>query len=96
MNNLFFANTENENRYLKQHCPPPPPPKPCSSPNSPCPPSNPPPPSKPKPDSKKTKKKKINFKQLKNNTCKSLNEVEYFLNNFQKFTNCIKLYKILK
>lgn len=88
MNNLFFANAENENRYLKQHCPPPPP--------KPCPPPNPPPPSKPKPDSQKPKKKKINFKQLKNNTCKSLNEVEYFLNNFQKFTNCIKLYKILK
>ena len=45
---------------------------------------------------KKPKKKKIDFKTLKNNTCKSLNEVEYFLNNFQKFTNCIKLYKILK
>lgn len=77
MNNLFFANNENENRCLKQHCPPPPPPK-------------------PKPDSKKPKKKKVDFKTLKKNTCKSLNEVEYFLNNFQKFTNCIKLYKILK
>ncbi len=83
MNNLFFANNENENRYLEQKCPPsPPPPKP------PCPP--------PKPGPKKPKKKKVDFKTLKKNTCKSLNEVEYFLNNFQRFTNCIKLYKILK
>lgn len=42
------------------------------------------------------KKNKINIKTLKKNTCKSLNEVEYFLNNLHKFTNCIKLYKILK
>ena len=81
MNNLFFVNSEN-NRCLNPKCPPPPPPKP------PCPP--------PKPGPKKPKKKKIDFKTLKNNTCKSLNEVEYFLNNIQKFTNCIKLYKILK
>ncbi len=90
MNNLFFVNSENENnRCLKPPCPPPPPPKPpCPHPKPPCPP--------PKPGPKKPKKKKIDFKTLKNNTCKSLNEVEYFLNNFQKFTNCIKLYKILK
>ena len=86
MNNLFFANNENENRYLEQKCPPPPPPKP------PCPPPKPP----PKPGPKKPKKKNVDFKTLKKNTCKSLNEVEYFLNNFQRFTNCIKLYKILK
>ena len=41
-------------------------------------------------------KKNFNFKQMKNNTCRSLYEVEYFLNNFHKFTNYIKLYKILK
>lgn len=86
MNNLFFANNENENRYLEQKCPPPPPPRP------PCPPPKPP----PKSGTKKLKKKKVDFKTLKKNTCKSLNEVEYFLNNFQRFTNCIKLYKILK
>ena len=86
MNNLFFANNENENRYLEQKCPPPPPPRP------PCPPPKPP----PKSGTKKLKKKKADFKTLKKNTCKSLNEVEYFLNNFQIFTNCIKLYKILK
>ena len=90
MNNLFFAN--NENRYLEQKCPPPNPQKP------PCPPPKPPPPKPPppKPGSKKPKKKKVDFKTLKKNTCQSLNEVEYFLNNFQRFTNCIKLYKILK
>lgn len=91
MNNLFFAN--NKNRYLEQKCPPPQKP-PCTPPKPP-----PPPPKRPKPPKagpQKPKKKKVDFKQLKNNTCKSLNEVEYFLNNFQKFTNCIKLYKILK
>lgn len=91
MNNLFFAN--NENSYLEQKCPPPQKP--------PCPPPKPPPPppkplKPPKAGPQKPKKKKVDFKLLKNNTCKSLNDVEYFLNNFQKFTNCIKLYKILK
>lgn len=42
------------------------------------------------------KKNKIDFKKLKNNTCKSLNEVECFLNNFHRFKNYIRLYKILK
>ena len=51
-----------------------------------------PPPPPPKPN----KKNKLDFKKLKSNTCKSLNEVEYFLNNFHRFTNYIKLYKILK
>ena len=40
--------------------------------------------------------KNSNFKKIKNNTINSLNEVEYFLNNFQKFSNSLKLYKILK
>ena len=91
MNNLFFAN--NENRYLEQKCPPPQKP-PCTPPKPPPPPPKPPKP--PKAGPQKPKKKKVDFKLLKNNTCKSLSEVEYFLNNFQKFTNCIKLYKILK
>mgnify|MGYP004631380711 CR=1 FL=1 len=80
MNNLFFANNENNERHLEQKCPPPPPPKP------------------PKPPSHKpgSKKKKVDLKKLKKNTCKSLNEVECFLNNFHRFTNYIKLYKILK
>ena len=71
MNNLFFANNENNERHLEQKCPPP----------------------SPKPGSKK---KKVDFKKFKKNTCKSLNEVECFLNNFHRFTNYIKLYKILK
>lgn len=41
-------------------------------------------------------KKKFNFKLYKNNTLKSLNDVEYFLNNFHKIVKSIKLYKILK
>ena len=72
MNNLFFAN--NENRYLEQKCPPPQKPA-CTPPKPP-----PPPPKRPKPPKagpQKPKKKKVDFKQLKNNTCKSLNEVEY-------------------
>ena len=40
--------------------------------------------------------KKSNLQNIKNNTCKSLYEVGYFLTNFQKFINCIKLHKILK
>lgn len=41
-------------------------------------------------------KKKIDFKSYKNNTVKSLNEVEHFLRNFKQFSKYIKLYKILK
>ena len=47
-------------------------------------------------ETKSVLKNKIDFKKLKNNTCNSLNEVECFLNNFQKFTDYIKLYKIFK
>ena len=46
-------------------------------------------------DNKKSKKK-INFKKMKKNTFNSLNEVECFLRDFKKFSNYIKLYKILK
>ncbi len=41
-------------------------------------------------------KPNLDFKKMKNNTIKSLNEVEYFLHDFKKFCNYIKLYKILK
>ncbi len=41
-------------------------------------------------------KKKLNFKKIKKNTLNSLNEVEFFLRDFKKFSNYIKLYKILK
>ena len=39
---------------------------------------------------------KFNFKKITSNTINSLNEVEYFLNDFKRFSNYIKLYKILK
>ena len=42
------------------------------------------------------KKKKINLKKVKKNTINSLNEVEYFLHDFKRFSNYIKLYKMLK
>ena len=48
------------------------------------------------PPSADDKKEKINFKKLKSNTINSLNEVEYFLNDFKKIRNYLKLYKILK
>lgn len=88
MNNLFFVNSQNYNRNSSPNCPSPP----KSSSKGPCPPLKPPP---PKPPPKKSKKK-VDFKKLKKNTCKSLNEVECFLTDFKRFTNYIKLYKILK
>lgn len=42
------------------------------------------------------KNKCFSFKSMKNNTICSLNEVEYFLNNFNKIAKFIKLYNILK
>ncbi len=41
-------------------------------------------------------KKKINFDLCKKNTINSINEVEYFLNNFNRFIKYVKLYKIIK
>ena len=41
-------------------------------------------------------KKKINIKELKNNTLNSLNEVENFLNDFHRLKKYIKLYRIIK
>ena len=41
-------------------------------------------------------KKKLDFKTCKKNTLHSLNEVEYFLNNFKKFARYVKIYKIFK
>ena len=43
-----------------------------------------------------SKKRKFDFKQKKNNTLKSLNDVEYFLSNIKKIKNCIDIYKIFK
>lgn len=42
------------------------------------------------------KKKKKDLKTLKNNTVKSLNDVEYFLNNFGHFMKTVKIFKLLK
>ncbi|OKZ65649.1 MAG: hypothetical protein BHW02_03890 [Clostridium sp. 28_12] len=45
------------------------------------------------PKQKPPPKKKLNFKSLKKDTCKSLNDVECFLN---KFTDSLKYYKLIK
>ena len=47
-------------------------------------------------DENRGEKKKPNFKTMKKNTVKSLNDVEYFLNNFGNFVKYVKLYKLLK
>lgn len=41
-------------------------------------------------------KKKIDFKSCKKNTIHSLNEVEFFLNNFKKFSRYVKVFKFFK
>lgn len=47
--------------------------------------------------SKKPKKpKKLKFKDYKKNTIKSLNEVEFFLNNLDKAFKCVHIFKILR
>ena len=45
---------------------------------------------------KPPKKKKLTLKDYKKNTLKSLNEVESFLNNLDKASKYIHLYKFLK
>ena len=44
----------------------------------------------------KKSKKIFNFKEKKNNTIKSLNEVEFFLNDFKNFKKYLHLYKFFK
>ena len=44
----------------------------------------------------KNNKQKIDLKKMKKNTVNSLNDVEYFLHDFKRILNYIKLYKILK
>ena len=44
----------------------------------------------------KPPKKKLDFKCLKKDTCKSLNDVECFLNDFSHTWKYIKLIKLLK
>ena len=41
-------------------------------------------------------KKHFDFKCCKDNTIKSLHDVEHFLNNFQHYFKYFKLYKLLK
>ena len=41
-------------------------------------------------------KKNFNFDLYKKNTINSINDVEYFLNNFNCFIKYLKLYKIIK
>ena len=41
-------------------------------------------------------KKKLDFKCLKKDTCKSLNDVEHFLCDFSSFVKYFKLYCLLK
>ena len=53
-------------------------------------------PSIPPPPPTKKKKIKFDFKKMKKNTIRSLNEVECFLNNFHRVCNSVKLFKILK
>ena len=40
--------------------------------------------------------KKLDFKSCKKNTLHSLTEVEYFLNNFKKFSKYVKVFKLFK
>lgn len=47
-------------------------------------------------DKKSPPKKTFNFKTYKKNTLKSLNDVEYFLNNYKKFKQFIRIYKLFK
>lgn len=44
----------------------------------------------------KKKKLHFDFKAKKDNTLRSLREVEYFLNDFKRITKHIKLYRLLK
>ena len=46
--------------------------------------------------STKEKNTKINIKEKKDNTIKSLNEIEYFLNDFHRFKRYLHLYKFFK
>ena len=53
-------------------------------------------PYKPSSNKKCPPKKKLDFKTLKKDTCTSLNDVEYFLNNFSHTLKYIRLINLLK
>lgn len=64
--------------------------------SNPPPPPAPPPPKPPNPKKKKNPHKKFDFIAIKKNTYNSLNDVEYFLNNFSNFIKYIKIYYLFK
>ena len=64
--------------------------------SNPPPPPAPPPPKPPNPKKKKNPHKKFDFIAIKKNNCNSLNDVEYFLNNFINFIKYIKIYYLFK
>lgn len=47
-------------------------------------------------DKKSPPKKSFDYKKYKKNILKSLNDVEYFLNNYKKFKHFFKIYKLFK
>ena len=47
-------------------------------------------------DKKSPQKKSIDFKKYKKNTINSLNDVEYFLNNYKKLKRAMKFYRLFK
>ncbi len=47
-------------------------------------------------DKKSSQKKSFDFKLYKKNTINSLNDVEYFLNNYEKYKHLLKIYKLFK
>ena len=79
----FYRNSYYRNNIPPHPLPPPVPPKP----------PIPPPPPKP---CKPQKPNNFDFDCFKNDTCKSLKEVECFLNNFSDFWKYIKLINLLK
>lgn len=85
----------NESNYYRNISPKPATPQ---TPYAPPKPQTPPTPYKPPKPKKPPKppKKKFDLKCLKKDTCKSLNEVECFLNNFSDFVRYTKLIFLLK
>ena len=47
-------------------------------------------------DKKSPQKKSFDIKKYKNNTLKSLNDVEYFLSNYKRLNFYIKIYKLFR
>ena len=47
-------------------------------------------------DKQSPQKKSFDLKTYKKNTLNSLNDVEYFLNNYKKFKQLIRVYKLFK